>query len=180
MQRGPAIGLIETNGVIAMVVAADVALKTSDVRLLGYQIVRNGLVTVMIYGNVDAVSIALEVAVREARTIGSVYHYSVLTRAEDETWDMLEKRNSFVLGGLKTPGSKPDTQSLNDVIDTIGVVSISPENKWNALNVEQLRRMVRTIPQSELTGRQISKANRKILLELLLRYYKEVELDDKN
>jgi ethanolamine utilization protein EutM len=42
-----AVGLIETNGMIAMIAGADAALKSADIQLIGYQIVRQGLVTVM-------------------------------------------------------------------------------------------------------------------------------------
>ena len=178
MPRGSAIGLIETSGVIAMVVAADVALKTSEVRLLGYQNVRSGMVTVIISGNVDAVAIAVEAAVRKARSIGNVYNFAVLTRAENETWDMLEQQSSRVKGIWTQADAIPIHSSPLDVTKVSEVTGVTSVQRWEAFNVEQLRRMVRKLPQTELTGRQISKANRQMLIDLLLRYLKEVERND--
>lgn len=175
MQQGPAIGLIETNGMIAMVVAADAALKGADVTLLGYQVVRTGLVTVMITGTVDAVSIAVEIGVRQARVVGRVYNSTVLTRAEDETRQMLEMRNTFKQVRTEAKPAKElpirlDVQATNGE----GKATVPSDAEWEGYSVVQLRRMVRKIPQTELVGRQISRANRNTLIEVILRYQKEV------
>jgi len=45
-----ALGLIETRGLVAAIEAADAMVKAANVKLLGRQKVRGGLVSVMISG----------------------------------------------------------------------------------------------------------------------------------
>ena len=54
-----AIGLLETRGLVAALVACDAMLKTARVRLLQQQVTRPALVTVCITGEVSAVAEAL-------------------------------------------------------------------------------------------------------------------------
>ena len=49
-----ALGMIETRGLIACVEAADAAVKAADVRIVGYEKVGTGLVTVLFRGEVAA------------------------------------------------------------------------------------------------------------------------------
>lgn len=54
-----ALGMIETIGLIAAIEASDVMLKVADVRLIKKEIVKGGLVTVFIVGDVAAVQTAV-------------------------------------------------------------------------------------------------------------------------
>lgn len=65
------IGLIETMGIIAAIEASDVMLKTSNVTLLNKEIVKGGLVTVMITGDVSAVKTAVDSAVVAVNRLGN-------------------------------------------------------------------------------------------------------------
>lgn len=65
-----AIGLIETMGMIAAIEASDVMLKTSNVTLLNKEIVKGGLVTVVITGDVSAVKTAVDAAVVAVNRLG--------------------------------------------------------------------------------------------------------------
>lgn len=65
-----AIGLIETMGIIAAIEASDVMLKTSNVTLLNKEIVKGGLVTVVITGDVSAVKTAVDAAVVAVNRLG--------------------------------------------------------------------------------------------------------------
>lgn len=64
------IGLIETMGIIAAIEASDVMLKTSNVTLLNKEIVKGGLVTVVITGDVSAVKTAVDAAVVAVNRLG--------------------------------------------------------------------------------------------------------------
>ncbi|MGF2055140.1 BMC domain-containing protein [Vagococcus fluvialis] len=65
-----AIGLIETMGIIAAIEASDVMLKTSNVTLLNKEIVKGGLVTVVITGDVSAVKTTVDAAVVAVNRLG--------------------------------------------------------------------------------------------------------------
>ena len=55
-----ALGMIETRGLVACVEAADAAVKAADVRLVGYEKVGTGLVTVLFRGEVAACKAACD------------------------------------------------------------------------------------------------------------------------
>ena len=54
-----ALGMIETSGLLSAIEAADAGLKAADVRLLGTDYVRGGLVMVRFEGDVAAVQAAV-------------------------------------------------------------------------------------------------------------------------
>ncbi|MCJ7688691.1 MAG: BMC domain-containing protein, partial [Clostridiaceae bacterium] len=57
-----ALGLIETIGMVTAIQAADICLKSSNVRLIGYEIIAGALVTIKIEGDVGAVKAAIDAA----------------------------------------------------------------------------------------------------------------------
>ena len=56
----PALGLIETRGMIPLVEAADVALKAANVTLQGVRTAGSGLISLSLTGDVAAVRAATE------------------------------------------------------------------------------------------------------------------------
>jgi ethanolamine utilization protein EutM len=67
-----ALGLIETRGLIGAIEAADVMVKTANVVLLGKEIVRDGLVTVQVIGDVGSVKAAVEAGAAAAQRVGEL------------------------------------------------------------------------------------------------------------
>ncbi|MDT2674894.1 BMC domain-containing protein [Enterococcus dongliensis] len=65
-----ALGLIETQGLLAAIEASDVMLKTAEVNLLPKEIVGGGLVTVMVTGDVGAVKTAVAAAASSVERLG--------------------------------------------------------------------------------------------------------------
>ncbi|MFK4567888.1 BMC domain-containing protein [Enterococcus sp. UD-01] len=66
-----AVGMIETKGLLAMIEAADVMLKSSEVQLLGKNKVGGGLNTVLITGDVAAVKTAVQAAAASVERLGT-------------------------------------------------------------------------------------------------------------
>jgi len=56
------IGMIETMGMVQATKAADAALKSAGVRLVGYDNAGDGRITVIIEGNISAVKMAIQTA----------------------------------------------------------------------------------------------------------------------
>jgi microcompartment protein CcmL/EutN len=75
------LGLIETIGLTAAIEAADVAVKTANVRLVGYELTRGaGMTTVKIEGDVGAVKAAVSAAEAAAAKVGKVVGAHVIPR----------------------------------------------------------------------------------------------------
>ena len=83
-QPGGALGLIETRGLVGAIEASDAMVKAARVELVGREYVEAGLVTVMIRGDVAAVTAATEAGAEAARRVGELISVHVIPRpAED-------------------------------------------------------------------------------------------------
>jgi microcompartment protein CcmL/EutN len=79
------LGTIEVFGLPAAVEAADVALKTADVKLIGYETTDGmGMVAVKIEGQVSAVQSAVSAACAAAGRVSKVFATSVIPRPSDQ------------------------------------------------------------------------------------------------
>ena len=75
-----ALGLIETRGFVGAIEAADAMVKAANVTLIGKEKVGNGLVTVMVRGDVGAVKAATEAGAEAARRVGELVSVHVIPR----------------------------------------------------------------------------------------------------
>lgn len=76
-----ALGLIETVGLAAAYEAADTAVKTASVELIGYELSKgDGMVTVKIAGNVGAVQAGIRAAQLSASLVSKVFSVQVIPR----------------------------------------------------------------------------------------------------
>lgn len=79
---GNAIGMIETRGLVAAVEAADAMVKAAQVTLVARQLVGDGLVTVIIKGEVGAVKTAVEAGGSAAQRVGELVSQHVIARPD--------------------------------------------------------------------------------------------------
>ena len=75
-----ALGMIETVGLVSAIEAADAGLKAADVRLLGTDYVRGGLVMVRFEGDVAAVRSAVDAGSAAASRVGRMFGAHVIAR----------------------------------------------------------------------------------------------------
>lgn len=75
-----AIGMIETKGYVASLAAADAMVKAANVTLVGRKEVGDGLVAVIINGDVGAVKAATEAGAETASSIGELVSVHVIPR----------------------------------------------------------------------------------------------------
>ncbi|EXX87795.1 carbon dioxide concentrating mechanism/carboxysome shell protein [Paenibacillus darwinianus] len=85
----PAVGMIETLGIPALVAAADAAAKTADVQVTAYEKADAGIVTIYLLGDVAAVKAAVEAGEAEARRIGTLLGSHVIPRPDDAVLQFL-------------------------------------------------------------------------------------------
>jgi len=77
---GEALGMVETKGLIPAVEAADAMVKAANVKLVGYEKIGSGLVTVLVRGDVGATKAATDAGAAAARKVGEVVSVHVIPR----------------------------------------------------------------------------------------------------
>ena len=73
-----ALGMIETKGLVACIEAADAAVKAANVRLIGYEKIGSGLVTIMFRGEVAACRASCDAGAAAAQRVGEVVSVHVI------------------------------------------------------------------------------------------------------
>ena len=172
MMEATALGMIETIGLVSALEAADAGLKAAQVRLLGRDYVRGGLVMVRFSGDVAAVQAAVDAGAAAARRVGAVFSAHVIPRAMPEVVRMLvsdpSPGQSGGSGGRSASSCGEDGTreaalaapvDLAPGMDTLG--------SWKVL---ALRQYARRLPGFPLRPSEIRYANKALLLESMKRY----------
>lgn len=98
--RHSALGLVEVRGYLGAIAAADAALKAASVTCIGAEIVKGGLVTVKLSGDVGAVQAAVEAGAEAAKQLNVLLTRHVIARLHEETAAM-------VAGPVDADANKP-------------------------------------------------------------------------
>ena len=141
-----AIGLIETRGLVGVIEAADAAVKSAPVELLGIKPIGGGLVSTHFRGEVAAVQVAVQAGVEAARKVSQVISHCVIPAPHLDIENLL----------LHQPGAAT-------------LPTQPPPDELEGLPVAHLRQLVRQLPDAQLKGRQVSRANKETLLSELRR-----------
>ena len=87
-----AIGMIETHGFVAALAAADAMVKAANVTIIGREEVGDGLVAVIINGDVGAVKAATDAGAAAARRVGELVAVHVIPRPHEEAEKVIPAR----------------------------------------------------------------------------------------
>jgi microcompartment protein CcmL/EutN len=189
----PALGLIETKGLVGAIEAADAMVKAANVKLLGKERATGGLVNVRVVGEVAAVKAAVDAGAAAAQRVGELVSAHVIPRPDEQMEDLIY---SFPKGGMQRKRkekselkkSEPEHESVipsppvNDVpkdshekppeniggeshIHEVSEREVPPREELEKMNVHELRRLARSFENFPIKGREISKANRQVLLD---------------
>ena len=79
-----ALGMIETKGYVAALAAADAMVKAANVNVVAREEVGDGLVAVVISGDVGAVKAATEAGAETAAAVGEIVSVHVIPRPHPE------------------------------------------------------------------------------------------------
>lgn len=168
-----ALGLIETRGLIGAIEAADVMVKTANVVLLGKEIVRDGLVTVQVIGDVGSVKAAVEAGAAAAQRVGELLSSHVIPRPADEVEPILLQRQ-----GVTREPHEPLVPHVAHVpheplVPALPIPAPASDDdklqQLNAMTVHQLRTIARGIKGLGIQGREISRANKQVLIHEIMR-----------
>ena len=164
-----ALGLVETRGLIGSIEAADVMVKTANVRILGTERIRNGLVTVQVIGEVAAVKAAVEAGAAAASRVGELVSTHVIARPAEELEDIL-----VVPQGAAPDGEhKPEEEADPELAFGKEFVASDDDTEYQAqleeMTVHQLRDLARSMEGLNIAGREISMANKELLITELMK-----------
>lgn len=110
-----ALGIIETVGLAAAVEAADAAVKSANVTLIGYENSKgSGLITIKLEGDVGAVKAAIEAGCAAARKINKVWSKQVIPRPHEEIQKLIYTKDTV---GTKKTDSINSIEEINKVQD---------------------------------------------------------------
>ncbi|MEK7775697.1 MAG: BMC domain-containing protein [Candidatus Zixiibacteriota bacterium] len=174
-----ALGLIETNGLIAAITAADAAAKTAAVVVSSAEVTDGALLTIRIEGELGAVQAAVEAAAQAAQLVGEVVTVHVIPRPDILIAPILpqlryvskyhpeETRLSLTAEESNAeepnlPASSPSRLSK----------SYSPPmrptlSQLEEMTVPELRNFARTVENLSIRGREISMAGKQQLLDAI-------------
>lgn len=86
-----ALGLVETIGFVAAIKAADAMVKSANVKLVGYEKIGSGLITVMVRGDVGATKAATDAGAAAGRKLGEVVSVHVIPRPHEDVDLLLQQ-----------------------------------------------------------------------------------------
>ena len=103
-----ALGLIECRGLVAMIEAADAAVKSANVTLVGWEKIDAGLVTAIVRGEVGAVKAAVDAGAAAGRRVGEVLSTHVIPRPHSNIDEAIPVLHTGETTRKKISGSVPE------------------------------------------------------------------------
>lgn len=114
------LGLIETIGLTAAIEAADAAVKSANVALIGYELAKgDGMVTVKIEGDVGAVNAAVSSAESAAGSVGTVVSTKVIARPAEGLTSLV--RSPETVGITKTVAATEEKEDSKEKKEEVAV-----------------------------------------------------------
>ncbi|MBM5596407.1 BMC domain-containing protein [Listeria seeligeri] len=157
-----ALGLIEVTGFLGAVVAADTCLKAANVELIQCEVIKGGLTTVELTGDVGAVNAAIEAGKAATESLGCLVSSHVIARMSEET------KSLFV----PTEQEKEEIiQEVTQEIAEVATITDSTEQKLREMKVIDLRKLAYTLDNVPIPKSKIKYANKEKLVHALKDIY---------
>ena len=190
-----ALGLVETKGLVGAIEAADAMVKTAAVQLIGIENTIAALLTVKVVGETGAVKAAVDAGASAAEKVGELISCHVIPRPHDDTESIIYNQSDEIgPGGSDTnpTGDVASTKGRRPLEDEIGprgsdanltgaVASTKGRGPHElvyfdietvkAMPVRQLRSLARDVSGFPIQGREISRANKELLVEKFQEYF---------
>ncbi|MCI0130379.1 MULTISPECIES: BMC domain-containing protein [Enterococcaceae] len=149
------LGMIETKGLLATIVASDTMLKSADIHLVGVTKVGGGLTSILIKGDVSAVTTAVSAAESNLSylSLDSLVSSHVIARTEVDTHFFIDEKEPVVI----------DSENIEEVIDNDGF--ISEDELMTPLEIEE--KIENTLDLAFLELEQITYQNKEELVSQL-------------
>ncbi len=181
-----ALGLIETNGLIAAIESSDVMLKTAEVDLVSREFVGGGLVTVSVVGDVGAVKTAVDAGASAVEQLGDfLVSKHVIARPDPEIEPLLDdpktkkvpeevaeevvEAEPVVEGVEETPVPEAPLAADEPKAKPIGFKPEELEPK----RIAELRKIVKTKTNLNISDADLQKMSKKQIITEILNSDKE-------
>lgn len=192
-----ALGLVETQGLIGAIEAADAMVKAANVRLIAKEKITAALVTVKVVGDVAAVRSAVDAGSAAASRVGQLVSSHVIPRPDLQLEEIVKDWGKSVkpantdfnihdngepvkldkkeiptkqVKADKNQSSFFEEDDENEEVTENSDSEIPPLEELREMNVHDLRKLARVIENFPIKGRDISKANR----DLLISYFEQL------
>ncbi|MCZ7832952.1 BMC domain-containing protein [Atlantibacter hermannii] len=135
---GQSLGLIETVGMAAAVEAADAAMKSANVSLVGYELTKGGgMVTVKLEGEVGAINAAVAAAISAASRVGEVYAHKVIARTAQHIEHIIHSKETVGVAQPEpdAPATEPASQATEAPSQSIPVVNLDTSTSASCMDV---------------------------------------------
>ncbi len=192
-----ALGLIETRGLVGVIEATDAAAKAASVVVASAEYTGGSMMIIRIEGELGAVQAAVEAGARAAERVGELVATHIIANPDDGLDPITptkrytskhypdDDRPPLSFGGA--PADKPVGPSATGDNGGIPGAPLTDKQKpkpqrvdkaalrkhgprdLGRLTVVELRRYARSLARLELTGRQISRANKTQLIDAIRR-----------
>ncbi|WP_394523613.1 BMC domain-containing protein [Lacrimispora sp. JR3] len=189
-----ALGFIETKGVLAAIEAADAMLKAANVSLVEKTKVGGGLISVTVTGDVAAVQAAVDAGAAAVEHIdgAALVTRHVIPRPHEELAGVIGPETPGEPEDGQTPQSAPKIQTEPVPLTEVPACETKPADTMKRetvdawmkqagveetmkiledMKVTELRTLAREYPEFSIAGREISKANKTLLLDEFGNYY---------
>ena len=170
-----ALGMVETRGLIGAIEAGDVMVKTANVQLVDTEYIKNGFVTVKCIGEVAAVKAAVDAASAAAQRVGHVITTHVIPRPAEDI-EMILRKPQPAAQASAPPSEKEEPKVVAKKTPETPDMFAAPakdDDEYRAqletMTVPQLRTRARGIGDLNIFGREISKANKELLISELMK-----------
>lgn len=178
-----ALGLIETKGLVVAIESADAMLKAAEVSLVDKKLVGGGLVAITITGEVAAVKAAVDAGAAAVGNLcaGSLISQHVIPRPADELALIIPypEEETSIETNAKPEEEASEPELVDDGWNKETVDLMAAQDGWDPLaarlhgmKVVELRVLARQYEDFSIQGRDISKADKKMLLEAFESYYR--------
>ncbi len=161
-----ALGLIETNGLIGAIVAADAAAKAAGVVVSSAEVTDAAYLTLRIEGELSAVQSAVEAGARAAEQAGEVVATTVIPRPDNELVTILPDARYV---SKYNPDNRPALSSIHSDSQYGGdsIKQPTSAHELENMTVTELRQLARTVSNLSIKGREISMAGKAQLVDAL-------------
>ncbi|BAO07763.1 BMC domain-containing protein [Enterococcus mundtii] len=161
-----AIGMIEVRGFLGAVSVSDAALKSADVTLLNAEIIKGGLTTVQLSGDVAAVNAAVDAGVVVAKALNCLISHHVISRVDEQTHILFQQPKTEEPAEPTKVETKVEATQISETNDR--------RAELQAKRVAELRKEAYKLNVKHLKPSEIKSASKQSLVEAIMAEIKGV------
>lgn len=181
------LGMIEVRGYLGAVSVADTALKAANVTLSNAEVIRGGITTVELTGDVAAVNAAIAAAVQTAESLNCLLSSHVIARLDEQTKVLIKKTEQFVSQPIVEKVPKTEASDVIEDEETVSEVKTSESSKENLSDdlkaklidkkVVELRTIAYKMNLKTLSKKEIKFATKDTLIDVIMAEAEGNEID---